>query len=77
MPLYEYVCTDCDNRFELIRPISRAAESAPCPTCQHESERALSRFACFTTGDGGVPVAVGGGDGCSSCSSSNCSTCGV
>ncbi len=76
MPVYEYVCTDCDNRFEMIRPMSRAAEPAPCPTCQQQSDRALSRFACFTADENGIPVAVGGGGGCSSCSSSDCSTCG-
>ncbi len=75
MPLYEYVCTDCDNRFELIRPVSRATESASCPTCRKDAERALSRFACFTTDDSGAPVPVGGGSACSACSASSCSTC--
>ena len=78
MPIYEYLCNDCDTKFELIRPVSRFSEPGPCPTCQKDANRIVSRFACFSTDEGGAPVAVGGGGGCSSsCSSSSCGTCGV
>jgi len=74
MPIYEYVCNDCDTKFEKIRPVSLATEPAPCPLCSKDAERILSRFACFSTGEDGIMAPVGG-DGCSSCGSSDCSSC--
>lgn len=74
MPIYEYVCADCDNKFELIRPVSQFSDSAPCPTCQKPSGRILSRFACFTTDESGMLASLAG-DSCSGCSSSDCSSC--
>lgn len=31
MPIFEFVCTDCNNAFEVLL---RGAEEAVCPTCQ-------------------------------------------
>ena len=39
MPLYEYVCTDCESKFELLRPFSRADEVAECPHCHQRVVR--------------------------------------
>ncbi len=75
MPVYEYTCPVCSCRFELIRPISRAEEDAPCPDCATVSPRALSRFAAVTRDAGGASVPVGG-SGCGGCSSSSCASCG-
>ena len=58
MPLYEYVCSLCSCRFELIRPVSRANEGAPCPSCQHEAERILSRFTSFSKDSSGLTTPV-------------------
>ena len=74
MPIYEYICTACDNRFELMRPISRASEPADCPSCHHPAPRVLSRFACLTTDESGVPSSIAGG-GCAGCTASSCATC--
>lgn len=74
MPIYEYVCSGCDSKFELLRPMSRANEAAPCPHCQQEAERVLSSFACFSTDESGMTSAVGG-NSCASCASGNCATC--
>ncbi|MDO8491111.1 MAG: zinc ribbon domain-containing protein, partial [Dehalococcoidia bacterium] len=45
MPIYEYRCSGCGARFELMRPMSRAQEEAHCPTCKRPSRRVPSRFA--------------------------------
>lgn len=74
MPIYEYVCRSCDKRFELIRPVSRSAESATCPGCEGSAERVLSRFCSFTTDDSGMTAPVGGSS-CSGCDAISCSTC--
>jgi putative FmdB family regulatory protein len=51
--VYEFKCKACDNRFDVMRPMSRQHEPAPCPTCRsHETMRLLSLFAARTGGDG-------------------------
>ncbi len=77
MPIYEYVCNKCKNKFELMRPLSKASESVSCPKCQNKAERILSRCYSFSTDEGGIPKEVGGkGGSCASCTSGTCSSCG-
>ncbi len=66
MPIYEYVCSNCNSKFELLRRFSQASEAASCPRCHQSAKRVLSIFACFSTDKSGVPSPVGG-DPCASC----------
>src|SRR5919205_4684542 len=51
MALYEYKCADCEDRFDLMRPMSEADEPAECPECgSTESRRVISNFASITPG---------------------------
>ncbi|MBI4287284.1 MAG: zinc ribbon domain-containing protein [Chloroflexi bacterium] len=77
MPVYEYVCTGCSLKFELLKPMSQADNGATCPNCQKPGKRQMSTFASFSKSAGGAsqPIA-GGGSGCATCGSSSCSTCG-
>ena len=70
MPIYEYVCNTCDNRFDRLRSMSEMDAEAPCPQCAGESARALSVFAAFSTGDSGEMSSVGGG--CGGCGPGGC-----
>ncbi len=74
MPLYEYVCSECGARFELLRPLSRSNEEASCPRCQSKAERVLSSFASFSKSDSGATVPIGGSS-CASCSAASCDSC--
>ena len=48
MPLFEYVCRDCDRAFEAF---VTAARQPSCPSCQgHALDKQLSVFAVSTTG---------------------------
>jgi putative FmdB family regulatory protein len=77
MPIYEYVCPKCKNKFELMRPSAKADEPAACPACGLASKRIFSRFASVTKDSSGATAPVAGtGGGCSSCGSSSCATCG-
>ncbi len=76
MPVYEYVCHECSHKFELLRPLSRAAEPADCPKCHRKSERVLSTFCCFSANDQGEMAPVTGSS-CSTCGSANCGSCGI
>jgi putative FmdB family regulatory protein len=74
MPIYEYVCPDCKNRFELMRPVSQYSNSAQCPACKQQANRALSLFACRSGSEFGTTTPIAGG-GCATCGGGSCSTC--
>ena len=74
MPLYEYYCRRCEQRFELLRPVARMDDPAPCPKWHDGGERMLSTFAAFSQGSGGGE-ALGGGGGCAGCSAGSCAGC--
>lgn len=78
MPIYEYCCSSCKNKFEILRSMSESDKDASCPKCSGSAKRALSRFASFTKDSAGQSMPVSGtGSSCSGCSSSSCSTCGM
>jgi len=53
MPLYEYFCADCNGVFELLRPARQASLDQPCPECDADAKRIVSReFATFIYRDG-------------------------
>ena len=73
MPIYEYTCTLCDNRFDRLRSMSQMDAEAPCPDCGSESERQLSVFAAFSSGsDGQMSAVAGAGGGCGGCGPGGC-----
>ena len=77
MPIYEYICSECDAQFEQMRPLSQSGHTAECPKCHKPARRKMSTFAAFSATLGGVSKAVPGAGthSCSSCSSGDCSTC--
>ena len=66
MPIYEYACPTCRNRFERMRSMDAFDEPAACPDCGSPSARVLSMFAAFTKAPGGelMPVGVTSGGSC-------------
>ncbi|MBN1147320.1 MAG: zinc ribbon domain-containing protein [Anaerolineales bacterium] len=72
MPIYEYVCLDCKERFEVMRAMKDADAPIACQKCEGEhTSRMLSLFNAQSDGR----VVAGGNSGCSTCSSASCSTC--
>jgi len=72
MPIYEYVCTDCGNQFELIRGMKEANTPIDCTHCHSQhTNRKLSRFYAQSGGR----VLSGGNGGCVGCSGGTCATC--
>lgn len=69
MPLYEYQCKGCGNRFELRQKFSDAPASE-CPACGGEVEKLISQSGFALKGGGWY------GDGYSSSKSSTPSPCG-
>jgi putative FmdB family regulatory protein len=59
MPIYEYACEHCGDRFEKLRPMSAAGQPLPCPACGRPANPLVSRLARITGaeagGEGGEP----------------------
>jgi len=70
MPIYEFTCEKCKERFELL--VRAGTTKAPCPACG--SKQVRRRFSTFGIGGGGG-ASKGSGSGKSSCSRSSCSGC--
>jgi len=76
MPIYEYRCSGCNSKFELLRSVSKASEGADCPRCHSSAERILSTFSAQGRDENtGLSTSIGGSS-CSSCGASSCTSCG-
>ena len=71
MPLYEYVCTTCNTKFDKLQ--SMAADGAECPHCEQPAKRAISLFAAMSTGDDGEMMPMSGMGGGACCAGGGCS----
>ncbi len=46
MPLYEYECNKCGNKFDYLMFLSKEKQDVKCPKCSSiDVQRILSRFA--------------------------------
>ncbi|HDH50692.1 MAG TPA: zinc ribbon domain-containing protein [Nitrospirae bacterium] len=69
MPIFEYTCQDCKNEFEKL--VSGTNPEVSCPKCS--SKNTKKKFSVFGMGGGGEKQTSS--SGCTSCSTSSCSTC--
>jgi putative FmdB family regulatory protein len=63
MPIYEYVCDACQERFEKI--VINKQQEISCPKCA--SKKATIQLSVFATAGGGSSTSggfTGGGGGC-------------
>lgn len=74
MPIYEYVCLDCGERFEKLRMMKDADQQINCVRC--ESDHTSRLISLFYAQSGGRVVA-GGNAACASCSSGACASCSI
>ena len=52
MPIYEYKCRKCDEKFEVLQKVNEDNKDLCCPKCKTDKpERLLSAF-CSGTGKG-------------------------
>jgi len=64
MPLYEYACTDCGHRFEILQRLGEDAAQLECPLCEAENlEKQFSTFASTSDGKSAPAGSCGGGSG--------------
>ena len=73
MPIYEYICKECNHKFEAMRSFSQADDPIDCKKCgSSDTYRTVSK--CFSKGDGISVVSTSTG-GCAGCSGGNCAHC--
>jgi putative FmdB family regulatory protein len=73
MPIYEYKCSDCGTKFDVIRLIKDADAPINCQTCNGlNTSRSISLFYAQS---GERIVAGDVSRGCSNCSGGSCSAC--
>jgi putative FmdB family regulatory protein len=71
MPVYEYRCKDCGDKFEVLRSIKDADKPISCQYCQGlNTQRALSL--CYSQSEGHTHSS---GGGCAGCGGGSCSSC--
>ncbi|MEJ2211019.1 MAG: zinc ribbon domain-containing protein [Anaerolineae bacterium] len=77
MPVYEYVCADCNSTFAKLRSMSQSDAPAPCPECGGgHTSRAISLFSAVSRGSNGESRGVNGAGGsCGSCAKTTCAGC--
>jgi putative FmdB family regulatory protein len=66
MPLYEYECKTCGEKFEKRLSFSQADQTQECPACRsNETKKRLSTFASLggTTSAGASVSSCGSGGG--------------
>lgn len=64
MPIYEYECKSCGEKFEARRNISDSDTELKCPKCgKKEPRRVFSSFSCsgFSGGSCAPTTSLGGG----------------
>ena len=66
MPLYEYSCADCSDKFDVLTSYANRDLKQVCPTCESTKTKVMiSSFAAFGSSESGKePVSLGGGGGC-------------
>lgn len=68
MPIYEFRCHDCGEKFEQLCPLGETGANVRCPRCAGKQiTRLMSAFSAPGTG--------GGNKGCTGCKATSCSSC--
>lgn len=74
MPIYEYICQNCEYEFEALRSMSHADLAMTCVKCG--SENLKRKISVFFAESGGSAVSGMSEPSCGSCAGGNCSHCG-
>jgi putative FmdB family regulatory protein len=76
MPIYEYLCKDCDQEFE---ELVFGEQKVSCPYCRSQKTNKLMSRCRHKSGGTSEPLGAasypGSGSSCSGCSTSSCTSC--
>lgn len=51
MPTYTYLCSSCENPFEMSRPMAESSDPQPCPECGGTGKRTITSANFILKGD--------------------------
>jgi len=67
MPIYEYICLECNENFSLLQSLSPVEKNTECPKCSSKKvKKIISSFSCATGSDSAsssMPAPSFGGGG--------------
>lgn len=56
MPVYEYICLKCNEKFALLQSLYPPESATECPKCSSaDVKKVLSSFSCASSGEGALP----------------------
>ncbi len=64
MPIYEYICKSCGEKFSLLQSVKATEKETACPKCASgEVKKVMSAFCCSNAGTGfsSSPSGLSGG----------------
>ena len=70
MPIFEFICEECKERFEKL--MFSSSEPPHCPACDSPEVRKVPSVFGFSSGGKTV---TSSSSGCAGCTSTNCSNC--
>jgi len=74
MPIYEYICQNCNEVFEALRAMSQADAPIACTACS--GKRTRRKPSRFFAESGGRAVSGMSEPSCGSCAGGDCAHCG-
>jgi len=68
VPVYEYICMKCNNRFSLLQSLYPESKDTQCPKCESTKvKKMISAFSCASASESDSATAhassFGGGGG--------------
>ncbi|HEY8634611.1 MAG TPA: zinc ribbon domain-containing protein [Candidatus Dormibacteraeota bacterium] len=77
MPIYEYRCESCSEKFDLLTRFAERDQAQMCPACESTKTRVLvSSFAFAGADDSSSSLDFGGGESAGGCCGGSCGSCG-
>jgi putative FmdB family regulatory protein len=64
VPRYDFRCRECEQTFEVSRPMSSSNDPARCPGGHTDTVKLLSTVAVGGLSSAPAPARAGGGGGC-------------
>jgi putative FmdB family regulatory protein len=77
MPIYEYRCESCSEKFDVLTRFAERDQAQMCPACESTKTRVLvSSFAFAGADDSSSSLDFGGGESAGGCCGGSCGSCG-
>jgi putative FmdB family regulatory protein len=77
MPIYEYRCESCSEKFDVLTRFAERDTAQMCPACESTKTRVMvSSFAFAGAGESSQSLDFGSGESSGGCCGGSCGSCG-